>query len=91
MNGKPYMTTFDYTMDVSAYLREESKKAKWFSVDGKEHFRLSYYPHRLEDFSNLLHDVFGSDANYKIYGDFKVLDEIDCPTYFMHVVEKCVL
>lgn len=88
VNGNPYMTTFDYTMDVSAYVSEESKKAKWFSEDRKEHFRLSYYPHQLENFSSLLRQVFGSEAEHQIYGDFKTLDEIDCPTYFMHVVEK---
>ncbi|CAD5123180.1 DgyrCDS11547 [Dimorphilus gyrociliatus] len=90
VNGKPYMTTFNYTMDVSTYVKDESKKAKWFSDDGKEHFRLSYYPHRVVDFVSLLRQVFGPEAKHSIFGDFKPIDEIECPTYFMHVIKKTI-
>lgn len=51
-------------------------------------FRLSYYPHKLEVFKDMLRETFGDKATYKIYGDFKNLDEIETPNFYIHVVEK---
>ena len=52
-------------------------------------FRLSYYPHRLEDFSGLLKSVFGTSAKHSIYGDFKPLgsDRLN-PAFYIHVIAK---
>ena len=53
-------------------------------------FRLSYYPHRLEVFKNILKDIFGPSCNHDIYGDFKPLDNSTNPNpaFYIHVVEK---
>lgn len=52
-------------------------------------FRLSYYPHRLEDFSGLLKSVFGTSAKHSIYGDFKPLDSDQSnPAFYIHVIVK---
>lgn len=51
-------------------------------------FRLSYYPHRLEVFDKMLREAFGQHSGYQIYGDFKQLNEIDTPDFYIHVVEK---
>ncbi len=51
-------------------------------------FRLSYYPHRLEEFTNVLREVFGAECKHTVYGDFLPLGEIDQPAYYIHVIEK---
>lgn len=51
-------------------------------------FRLSYYPHKIEVFKDMLKEVFGEKASYRIYGDFKDLEEIETPDFYIHVVEK---
>ena len=51
-------------------------------------FRLSYYPHRLEGFTNLLKQVFGQSAELLTLGDFKPLDEVPTPAYYIHVIKK---
>ena len=52
-------------------------------------FRLSYYPHRLEDFSSLLMSVFGTSAKHSIYGDFKPLgSDQPNPAFYIHVIAK---
>lgn len=51
-------------------------------------FRLSYYPHRLKVFKSMLFDAFGENSSYNIYGDFKQLQDIEVPNFYIHVVEK---
>ena len=52
-------------------------------------FRLSFYPHRLEDFNALLRSVFGDDVEHEIYADFEPLDKCDrVPAYYMHVIKR---
>lgn len=51
-------------------------------------FRLSYYPHQLTVFTNILKNIFGNPANHIIYGDFKSLDAVVDPAFYIHVVEK---
>lgn len=51
-------------------------------------FRLSYYPHRLADFTKILREVFGADAELRTLGDFKELNDAETPAYFIHVVRK---
>ena len=53
----------------------------------ENHFRLSYYPHRLVMFNKLLDDVFGQSILHEVHGDFKPLGAVDKPAYFVHVVQ----
>lgn len=36
----------------------------------------------------MLEDTFGGNANYKIFGDFKSIDEVEEPNFYIHLVEK---
>lgn len=80
VNNAPNLITLDYQMDVSELYKE--------SEDQYNHFRLSYYPHRMKSFSNLLKKVFGSCANHSVYADFKTIAEEPNPAFFIHVIEK---
>ena len=51
-------------------------------------FRLSYYPHLLDEFTKLLDESFQCQAKHKIYGDFKPLNEIENPGFYIHVLQK---
>jgi glycine N-methyltransferase len=51
-------------------------------------FRLSYYPHRLAVFREMLLEAFGTKCKRTIYGDFKLLQEVDNPDFYIHVMEK---
>lgn len=51
-------------------------------------FRLSYYPHRLEKFDQLLEGVFGKDTEHVVWSDFKPKGEIEAPAYFIHLIQK---
>ena len=52
-------------------------------------FKLSYYPHRLKDFSALLKGLFGENAKHRVFADFKPLDEgPECPASYMHIIKK---
>lgn len=53
-----------------------------------ESFRLSYYPHRLDEFKGLLKEAFGETCNHTVFGDFKPLEEIPEPAFYIHLVEK---
>lgn len=72
--GKPTEVTLNYAIDMG-------------NGDVTD-FVLSYYPHKLDDFSNTLKLIFGDDTLYKIYGDFQSLDEIKDPAFYIHVIEK---
>jgi hypothetical protein len=51
-------------------------------------FRLSYYPHRLEAFGNLLSSVFGPKASHSVFADFKSMEEQPNPAFYIHTIEK---
>lgn len=53
-----------------------------------ESFRLSYYPHRLDEFTGLLKEAFGGRCKHTIYADFKSLEEVPEPAFYIHLVEK---
>lgn len=36
----------------------------------------------------MLRKTFGENSHYSVYGDFKHLDEIDVPDFYIHVIEK---
>lgn len=64
----------------------QSTGAALFVFDSN--FRLSYYPHRLKDFSQMLKKIFGSGAKHEVYADFKTLQEEPNPGFFVHVIHK---
>jgi len=77
VNGRPTLVTMDYMMNIPG-----------LSGGDQESFRLSYYPHRLDEFTGLLKDSFGADSQHAIFGDFKALDEIPEPAFYIHLIEK---
>lgn len=91
-DGHPTMVTLDYTLDISADTigidGSDIKQENTIYLEGQHSFRLSYYPHRLDAFKNLLLDVFGAESTHTVYSDFKPCAGDDCPAYFIHVVQK---
>ena len=51
-------------------------------------FRLSYYPHRLNAFTELLKEAFGEDSKQYVLGDFQPYNEVETPSYYIHVIQK---
>ncbi|XP_071963127.1 glycine N-methyltransferase-like [Antedon mediterranea] len=94
VNGKSSMVTLDYYIDIEKAqeqtLAESSRKRMKLdkSEDSVYKFRLSYYPHRLKAFTELLMEAFGNNCKHKVYGDYKPLNEVDNPAYYIHVIEK---
>lgn len=60
----------------------------FFSVSSK--FRLSYYPHRVESFKELLKGAFAGKCEHTVYGDFKAYtpNQAQTPCYFVHVLKR---
>ncbi|XP_026478230.1 glycine N-methyltransferase-like isoform X4 [Ctenocephalides felis] len=81
VGGEPALVSLDYMIDTSD--GKSGNKKFYFSE-----FRLSYYPHRLSVFKQMLKEIFGNGATYTIYGDFKPIDAIQNPAFYIHVVEK---
>ncbi|XP_076756344.1 glycine N-methyltransferase isoform X2 [Xylocopa sonorina] len=84
VSGKPAIVTLDYMITLEDTEDEE---------DNQEHvseFRLSYYPHRLNVFTDMLDEAFHYRAKHTIYGDFKALEEVKHPGFYIHVMEKPV-
>lgn len=79
VSGKPRIVTMDYMIALD----EENKDDPDISE-----FRLSYYPHRLTVFRDMLTETFSHGTKHTIYGDFKPLDEIKEPGFYIHVLEK---
>jgi len=86
VDGRPMMTTMDYRMDISSMTSNSNLKLD--SKEKEHHFRLSYYPHRLAEFTDVLREVCGDKAHYEVYGDFKDLKDIETPAYYIHLVKK---
>ncbi|CAK9798917.1 Glycine N-methyltransferase [Anthophora quadrimaculata] len=85
VSGKPAIVTLDYTITLSD--EEEAKNHEQHHIS---EFRLSYYPHRLSVFTNMLDEAFHYRAKHTIYGDFKALEEVKLPGFYIHVMEKPV-
>lgn len=85
VNGKPNMVTMDYYMDPTSLSLEHTDSNQTSSV---HHFRLSYYPHCLDEFSQLLRETADPDSKHEVFGDFKPLGVVATPAYYIHVVEK---
>ncbi|MBN3291956.1 GNMT methyltransferase, partial [Polypterus senegalus] len=81
VNNKPHMVTLDYTLQVSQEQDGTAELSK---------FRLSYYPHCLDNFKELLRKAFNGKCEQEVYGDFKpyVDGQAYAPCYFIHVVKK---
>lgn len=77
VNGRPTLVTMDYIMDIPQLGNVE-----------KESFRLSYYPHRLDEFQTMLKQIFGESCKHTVFGDFKAMEEIKNPAFYIHLVEK---
>ncbi|RZB41583.1 glycine N-methyltransferase [Asbolus verrucosus] len=84
--GKPALVIRDYTVengenkDVKSGSNSESKSTT--------ELRLMFYPHMMQDFRKMLQEVFGENSKYVTLGDFKNLDEIKNPLFYIHLVEK---
>ncbi|KAJ8684146.1 hypothetical protein QAD02_019938 [Eretmocerus hayati] len=80
-NGVPSLITLEYRISLNGYKVVGNN-------EGVSEFRLSYHPHELKVFTQLLDDAFHHSAKHTIYGDFKSLHEIDNPGFYIHVMEK---
>ncbi|CAG9765553.1 unnamed protein product [Ceutorhynchus assimilis] len=85
VSGKPALVSLDYLIDLSS---DKEQKDLIGCEDTISEFRLSYYPHRLKIFTAMLEQAFGENSKFRIFGDFKTLDEIDIPNFYIHVIEK---
>ncbi|XP_012669735.1 glycine N-methyltransferase [Clupea harengus] len=79
VDNKPHMITLDYTLSLRDGEDEETSK-----------FRLSYYPHRVESFKELLKGAFAGKCEHTVYGDFKAYtpNQAQTPCYFVHVLKR---
>jgi len=75
VNNKASLITLDYIMDVDEMYKDCNQ------------FRLSYYPHRIQDFSNMVREAFGPSVKHTVYADFKTMEEEPEPSFYIHVVE----
>ncbi|XP_012660278.1 glycine N-methyltransferase isoform X1 [Otolemur garnettii] len=82
VNNKAHMVTLDYTVQVPGAGQDGSP--------GLSKFRLSYYPHRLASFTELLRAAFGGKCQHSILGDFKPYKpgQAYIPCYFIHVLKR---
>lgn len=74
VNAAPALVTLDYLIKTTDAETSE--------------FRLSYYPHKLDVFTDMLRTIFGERAEHRIFGDFKTLDVEPTPAFYIHVVAK---
>lgn len=81
VDNKPHMITLDYTLMLTEGDDKEPQTSK---------FRLSYYPHRLESFKELLKGAFDGKCEHDVYGDFRAYKPGQGPTpcYFIHVLKR---
>ena len=77
------MIVLDYLVNSNDDLKNGDQTTNQMSE-----FRLSYHPHMLESFKDLVSQAFPKQIKYEIYGDFKKLDEIEDPGFYIHVVQK---
>ncbi|XP_055427366.1 glycine N-methyltransferase [Bubalus kerabau] len=82
VNNKAHMVTLDYTVQVPGTGQSGSP--------GLSKFRLSYYPHCLASFTELLQTAFGGKCQHTVLGDFKPYKpgQAYVPCYFIHVLKK---
>jgi len=90
VNGKPTMVTLDYKLNIAKIMQTHKEFAKMDEVSAMSNskFRLSYYPHKRERFTELLHEAFGPGATHEVYADFESVEKIKLPAYYIHTIEK---
>ena len=100
VNKRPTLVTMDYIMNIPEMGIELGLFLFIFSASfGRlliyvydtlhaESFRLSYYPHRLDEFKGLLKEAFGEASAHTVFADFKSLEEEPEPAFYIHLVEK---
>ncbi|XP_063530132.1 glycine N-methyltransferase [Cydia strobilella] len=76
VGGKPQLVTLDYCIGGSQ------------GGEDRSDFRLCYYPHKLEKFTQILKDAFGRGSTHSLYADFKPLSEVPVPGFYIHVIKK---
>ncbi|XP_011815805.1 glycine N-methyltransferase [Piliocolobus tephrosceles] len=82
VNNKAHMVTLDYTVQVPGAGQDGSP--------GLSKFRLSYYPHCLASFTELLQAAFRGKCQHSVLGDFKPYKpgQAYVPCYFIHVLKR---
>ncbi|XP_058410336.1 glycine N-methyltransferase isoform X1 [Diceros bicornis minor] len=82
VNNKAHMVTLDYTVQVPEAGQDSSPHLS--------KFRLSYYPHCLAPFTELLRAAFGGKCQHGVLGDFKPYKpgQAYIPCYFIHVLKR---
>lgn len=98
VNNKPSMITLDYKMNIAELGNKVDQstdsvhtKRGRYSGEVEDHFRLSYYPHLLDQFTKLLKCVFGHEAHHQVFGDFKPFeswDEQEPPAFYIHFIQR---
>ncbi|KAJ3640373.1 hypothetical protein Zmor_003675 [Zophobas morio] len=83
--GKPGLIIRDYIVDAD---KNNQNNGKMIKSDSKTELRLMFYPHTMTSFRNMLMEIFGKQSTYSTLGDFQNLNEIENPTFYIHVVEK---
>jgi len=78
VNNTANLITLDYFMNVEGM--DEFQDC--------DHFRLSYYPHTVKGFTELIRSSFGEASKHTVYADFKSTEEEPEPSFYIHVVEK---
>lgn len=51
-------------------------------------FNLTFYPHKLDDFTKMLDQAFHNRVKHDIYADFKPIDQAPNPGFYIHVLQK---
>lgn len=73
--SKPTLVTMDYVISTGR-------------AGETSEFRLSYYPHKLAVFEDIVRTIFKGHSAYEKYGDFKTMDKVTNPAFIIHVVQK---
>jgi len=86
------MITLDYEIDITGipYGEDQAMAQK---EDGTiipvSEFRLSYYPHRLKNFTAMLKAQFGEEAEHQVLSDFNSDPPADyIASFYIHVIKK---
>ncbi|KAL5252599.1 hypothetical protein ACHWQZ_G015394 [Mnemiopsis leidyi] len=86
------MVTLDYEIDISGipFGKDQTMRTKPDgSVIPVSQFRLSYYPHLLDNFTGMLKGIFGEGAEHQTYSDFQSDPPADyISSYYIHVIKK---
>lgn len=81
-NGVPTLVVLDYLVQINGEANAKELEGQY------SEFRLSYYPHLLDAFTKLVDEAFPKRTKHEIYGDFKSLQKVQDPGFYIHVVQK---